>query len=553
MVTKTPVEFDAPGPGFWALDRSHWPGGTTPISQWLMTESFDAGFRRVFAESGVPAEGLEARFVNGFFYSRLRPLIGADKPPKKLPPLIVLKIVTRLHPKFRARTKRAVATLSERTSIDVARRWESEIRPRVRAANFEFQRVDVATVDDAELEHHITELLDHLRRHLELHFWLHGHDMGPIAQYLHTCIGWGLEPGKAIEALSGASPATGVPLGILVRLRAMIDASGTNPASLDDVRAISPEAASLLDGYLEEHGNVLATGYDITAFTLNELPGVVLDSIKSATEPATIDHAALAEALRDQLGSGDRSEFDALLADARAVMDMRDDNGPLVAEWPSGLLRRALLAAGVRLASRGELTEPEHALELTHDEARSLFSGGLPSATEIARRSEHRSELALLDPPDSLGDPEPEPPLTVMPKPLADAVAMVQTALKYMGMGGDTKADRMVGAGIGTTSYTGRARTAESADDAIKKLEPGDVLVVRATTPAFNAVLSIAGAVVTADGGLLSHAAVLARELGIPAVVGAPGALDIADGCLVEVDPMTGTVRVTGAPTPEGV
>ena len=68
------------------------------------------------------------------------------------------------------------------------------------------------------------------------------------------------------------------------------------------------------------------------------------------------------------------------------------------------------------------------------------------------------------------------------------------------------------------------------------------------TTPAYNVVLSIAGAVVTADGGPLSHAAVLARELGIPAVVGAPGALGIPNGSTVEVDPVAGVVRVM-APT----
>ncbi len=544
MSTETTPAFDAPGPGLWALDRSHWPGGTTPISEWLMTESMLPAFRRMFAELGVPAEGLDARFVNGFNYSRLRPLIGADKPPKKLPPLIVLKIVTRVHPEFRARAKQAVATQNERPSIDVARRWEAEIRPRVKAANLAFQSVDVTSVGDVELEQHIAELLDHLREHLELHFWLHGHDMGPIARYLHTCTGWGLEPGATIAALGGASPSTGIPIGILTRLRTMIEASGSNPSSLDDVRAISPEARTLLDSYLDEHGNVLATGYDITAFTLNELPGVVLDSIKSATIPAPIDHEAFADALRSDLEPGDRSEFDALLADARAVMDMRDDNGPLVVEWPCGLLRRALLAAGIRLASRGELADPEHALELTPQEARSMFSGGLPSATDISRRADRRSKLALLTPPDTLGDPEPAPPLDVMPKPLADAVAMVQTALKYMGMDGNANVDRLAGAGIGTTSYIGRARTAESADDAIEKLEPGDVLVVRATTPAFNAVLSIAGAVVTTNGGLLSHAAVLARELGIPAVIGVSGALDIADGSMIEVDPVLGVVRV---------
>ncbi len=68
--------------------------------------------------------------------------------------------------------------------------------------------------------------------------------------------------------------------------------------------------------------------------------------------------------------------------------------------------------------------------------------------------------------------------------------------------------------------------------------------MVRATSPAFNAVLAIAGAVVTTHGGALSHAAVLARELGIPAVVGAPGALGIPDGATVDVDPVLGTVTV---------
>ena len=73
----------------------------------------------------------------------------------------------------------------------------------------------------------------------------------------------------------------------------------------------------------------------------------------------------------------------------------------------------------------------------------------------------------------------------------------------------------------------------------------GDVLVVPCTTPAYNAVLTLAAAVVTADGGPLSHAAVLARELGISAVVGARGALtEIPDGALIDVDPVVGEVRV---------
>jgi len=116
--------------------------------------------------------------------------------------------------------------------------------------------------------------------------------------------------------------------------------------------------------------------------------------------------------------------------------------------------------------------------------------------------------------------------------------------LTHMGMDGVTSSDPFTGVGIGAASYVGRVCTAATADDALEKLEPGDVLVVRATTPAFNAVLALAGAVITADGGALSHAAVLARELGIPALIGVSGALDLPDGSMVEVDPEAGRVTV---------
>jgi pyruvate,water dikinase len=79
-------------------------------------------------------------------------------------------------------------------------------------------------------------------------------------------------------------------------------------------------------------------------------------------------------------------------------------------------------------------------------------------------------------------------------------------------------------------------------------MEPGDVLVARFTVPTFNTVLAMAGAVVVEHGGLLCHAAVIARELGIPGVVGAAAATTaIPDGATVEVDPVTGTVSVVSS------
>ena len=152
-----------------------------------------------------------------------------------------------------------------------------------------------------------------------------------------------------------------------------------------------------------------------------------------------------------------------------------------------------------------------------------------------------------MNPPPTLGQPEADPPLSALPGPLATTVAMVQVSLEYTGMAGPAGQDPLTGAGIGASSYMGRAVVADSADEAMERLEPGDVLVVRATSPAFNLVLSIAGALVTVDGGAMSHAAVLSRELGLPAVIGASGALSIVDGSQIEVDPVAGTVRAIGS------
>jgi pyruvate,water dikinase len=491
----------------------------------------------VFAESGIPADTLEAGFANDFYYTRLRPLIGADKP-RKPPPTPVLWVAARLHPEFRRRTRAAAHTFATSPSNDVVRRWHDELRPALRDNNLRLQDVDPTTLDEAGLQLHVIELLDTLRDNFELHFWLHGHDLGPIARYLHSCEQWDLDPAEAIEALAGASPSTVQPRVRLARLRALIDDSGRTVTTLDDVRSVSDEAAALLDEHLRAHGHVLATGYDLTASTLHELPDVLLAAIRTATPAPTYDSEAIAAGLRARVPSDAHDEFDQALHEARNVMDMRDDQGPMTIEWPLGLLRRALLEAGQRLGVG------HHTFELTPTEARSLFTPSAPDADELARRAAQRAAHARLEPPETLGQAEPPPPLSALPGPLASAVAMVQVALKYTGMAAPSEQDPLSGAGIGQSSYTGRAVVADSADDAMERLEPGDVLIVRATSPAFNLVLSIAGAVVTVDGGAMSHAAVLSRELGLPAVIGAPGAFSIADGSTVEVDPVAGVVRV---------
>ncbi|MGH7921902.1 MAG: PEP-utilizing enzyme, partial [Candidatus Dormibacteraceae bacterium] len=77
------------------------------------------------------------------------------------------------------------------------------------------------------------------------------------------------------------------------------------------------------------------------------------------------------------------------------------------------------------------------------------------------------------------------------------------------------------------------------------RLRAGDVLVAPVTGPQYNVVLPLIGAVVTDRGGALSHPAIVAREFGIPAVVGAGDATRrIPDGAAVTVDGDRGVVII---------
>jgi pyruvate,water dikinase len=75
-------------------------------------------------------------------------------------------------------------------------------------------------------------------------------------------------------------------------------------------------------------------------------------------------------------------------------------------------------------------------------------------------------------------------------------------------------------------------------------LEPGEVLVCAITDPSWTPLFLVAAAVVCDTGAALSHAAIVARELGIPAVMSVPGITSISDGSWLNVDGNTGIVRV---------
>lgn len=99
------------------------------------------------------------------------------------------------------------------------------------------------------------------------------------------------------------------------------------------------------------------------------------------------------------------------------------------------------------------------------------------------------------------------------------------------------------GVGIGREAVTGLVRVAVSAQEAVEKVRPGDVLVTKATDSAYIPAIKKAGAVITEAGGLTSHAAIVCLEFGLPVVVNVETATSILpDGELVTIDGRRGLI-----------
>lgn len=539
-MTTTEPTWTKPGPGSWDLDSSHTGPAPGPIQRDLFERCIDRGMTEGLALFGAPLRTMHCRFVNGKFYRRLVPLIGGGSDMKP-PPAAALWLVARIHPAFRRAEKRAKESFETKRWRAELARWESEWKPDLVKANLRFSDVDVAALDDAGLGAHLAELHAHLIESTTLHFRLHVSDMGPLGDLMVQLEDWGLHRDDTFRALVAASPATREPAAQLRAIAGALRSAGTDPttiSSLDEVRAV-PAASSALDEYLRFHGWRLTTGYDIEDRTLLELPDVIVASIRGARESVIDDaEAALASiaSLRDQVPPAHRAQFDEAVEDARLSYGLRDENGPLTYEWPAGLLRRALLEAGRRL--------DVPVFELTIDEVGTLLRGEPgPSVDELSARAAERRVWASLEAPARLGPEEGPPPVSVMPPNLARITRVVLTVV------GSLEADAghasLHGMGVGAGTYVGTARVVHDAVEALATMEPGDIVVAPYTAPTYNSILSMAGAIVTEQGGLLCHAAVIARELGIPAVIGATDAMRlIPDGATIEVDTEGGRVTL---------
>jgi rifampicin phosphotransferase len=551
------VTFDPPAPGRWELETTH--HGLRPLSPFLRDtyqRAFEAGIVEPMQRYGLPLVTVQAKFVNGCLY--MRPLAVGEKPgatPKAPPPAFVIKLLAHLHPELRRRAKTAEHAFAQRRWRQEVDQWFGRDRSAQLASNRALQAIEPGALDDVELAAHIASALSHFEQSARRNLATHGGDLVPTGDLLAHCGQWGISANEVGALLTGSSPATLETAVMLRPVASAIQRSGVSAASLgsvDDVRALGPDARAAVDAWLELHRWRTVSSDDVDRPTLSEVPALQLAALLGATEQLDVSEPD-AEAVRARVPAEQRAQFDDLLVEARYGHRQREDIRGLCWNWPCGLVRRALLEAGRRLHAAGGVQELGHVVELFPDEldrallGRAVPGADTPSADELAERAADRDRIEAMPPPRFLGEPEAAPPLDAFPKAMARATAAVIANLDadVTPQPVDNESSTVSGIGVGDTTYCGRACVVRDVMLAVDQLEPGDVLVAPFTGPSVNSLLPVIGALVVEEGGPLCHAAIVAREFGLAAVIGAHGATTrIPGGARVEVDPRHGTVRV---------
>lgn len=231
-----------------------------------------------------------------------------------------------------------------------------------------------------------------------------------------------------------------------------------------------------------------------------------------------------------------REQFIELLQVTRRYAVIREQQArDLTLGWP--LLRACALQLGKQLVATGILTSTEQVFFLTHAELTTDTCDKVFTASRRRDRWEaQRRQLAPL----TLGTPN-----RLIGDPVFRAVEKARRGTP------DTDADTIIGQPASAGRAAGQVRVLTDPTD-LEALQPGEVLVAPATTPSWTPLFATAAAVVTDSGALTAHASIVAREYGIPAVVGTGNATRrLHTGQHVLVNGTAGTVTVTPAPPPD--
>ena len=514
----------------WEWDDMHMPRALAPLAgDYVRTMA--SGFAYSYRKLGTPAE-IRVRIWNGYAYFGL----ATDVPETERPAMWA----------ERTEACRARIPLTEAY-------WRDSVVPEVRGIYGEIAAQPVEAMSGAELAAAWDQVWTRIGRCWSLHFYaIRGpyQVMDDLAD-LYESIVANAPPGEALTLVGGGVHELH---DVERRLEGLAARAAESPAlaaqlgtpgmTIADLAAIADSGMFIADlaSLLAEHGHLGQNFDDLTLASWAEEPGLLLTELaKRVAFPVAVraeerrrrlaeQADALADRVRAQL-AGDPEKlgrFETLLAAARAIGSLTETHNYWIDRMAQASLRRFVVRVGRRLAAADSIADPADIFQLRRDEVAELLRRPQDRRALVKDRAAELAHWAAIRPPRKVGAPSEDG-------------------------GGDrfdgerfssTEPDELRGTGASAGIVRGQARLILTQAD-FGAVQPGDIIVCPSSNPSWVPLFAIAGGLITDTGGVLSHAAVVAREFALPAVVGTGDAtIRITDGRLVELDGSGGTVRL---------
>ncbi|RSM44896.1 pyruvate, phosphate dikinase [Amycolatopsis balhimycina DSM 5908] len=534
---QIPVDDEVPE-GFW-VQAPNANAPSVPMQQSVFLPVFDASISNIFRyTTGGRAA---ARMINGRVY--LSTLV--DSPDEQVRGL-----------------EQAGARVAAGEPLAVIRRWNNELKgsfgDRIRA----FRSTDLRSLDDDGFDRYFRDLVAMFAELHDVYFTLACAGivaMGELGLAGQELLGFG--PDQTFAMVGGPDgdhvPAT-TGLSDLARIAAANPELRTRLAdgTVDEARLaeVDGEFADAFARYVSAYGH-RTIGFDITEPTLAEYPGTLLNLVtaqldrpdevaKRKQDLAAAREAVLAKARARLAGQADRERFERALGQAEEGSALRDEKVfYAVSAW--ALFRYATQEIGRRLHAAGLVDRDDDGFYVGLDEGLAALHEST-DLREAVRLGRGRHNWALANPGPKFHGQYGMPP-SIEGITLSAAAQHVR-ALSSWSMtlqappAAAKDGEGLAGLAASAGRYTGPVRVINGIGE-FGKLRDGDVLVCKETTAQWSILFVMVGALVTDQGSLLSHPAIIAREYGVPAVVATGTATtELHDGQLVTVDGSSGRV-----------
>lgn len=317
------------------------------------------------------------------------------------------------------------------------------------------------------------------------------------------------------------------PLPLLVEIRRDIEAlppaARERCISMAALRSL-PEALEIsrkIDQFTELFGHLSESGTDMSYVKWEEDPEALFRMILSADMHNRKIELYTIDSLRDR-GINIPSSLRKAYLRAGRFKVYREQISSLYI-YGYGLFRRFFLLAGREIVLRGILDRADDIFYLTRTEVEEIMKDA-----GIIKGNDYRERVR-----DRIREMEETKDIVLPVVIYGEEAPLPETA----------RSRNHSGTGTSPGSYTGTTRVVKSVSD-FEKVSRGDVLLIPFSDVSWTPVLARAGAIVSETGGMLSHCSIIAREMGIPAMVSVANACAIGSDLTVTVNGANGVLTV---------